>query len=117
MAWFVYELPPIDFGWSNLKTVEETAADIAKMQFALQAKGIPADLADTPTVEEFLSDWENAKSEASHLGWDGDFREDPAVFWMPAEERFVFGFVIKQDNNGTTYVISPVELLHLNDLV
>lgn len=116
MAWFAYELPPIDFGWPNVKTVEETAAEIAKQQFSLRAKGMDGGIADTPTIEEFLSDWEMAKSEAAHLGWDGDFREEPVVFWMPAEERFIYGFVIKQDNNGTTYVISPVEILHLNDI-
>lgn len=116
MTWFAYELPPIDFGWPNLKTVEDTAGDIAKLQFSLQSKGMRGDLTDTPTVDEFLADWENAKAEAAHLGWEGDFREEPAVFWMPAEERFIYGFVIKQDNNGSTYVITPVEMLHLNDI-
>ena len=35
--------------------------------------------------------------------------------WLPVWDtyEFSFGFVLKQDNNGTTFVVSPVPLPHL----
>ena len=51
-------------------------------------------------------------------GWEGDVRDGTGiyVFAVPGEESDTeVGFVFKQDNNGTTFVISPVELPHLRD--
>jgi hypothetical protein len=36
--------------------------------------------------------------------------------WLPNESEFKHGFVLKQDNNGETYVVSPVELPWLEDV-
>jgi hypothetical protein len=35
---------------------------------------------------------------------------DPVVFWVPVEDSFRYGFVFKQDNNGSTFVVSPVPM-------
>ena len=69
------------------------------------------------TLDEFSKRWETAKDAAFAAGWEGGFREEPRVFLVPDECDFLIGFVIKQDNNGTTYVMSPVEMPHLKEYV
>ena len=113
MVWHVYELSPIDLGWENLKTVEETAADIGEIEARMK---VGAQVVDDvcPTIDQFARAWKDAQQEAKNAGWDEDFRHDPVVFWLPmSEHEFRFGFVLKQDSNGTTYVVSPVSLPHL----
>lgn len=117
MAWHVYEIAPIDHGWHNLKPVSTWAGELAQQQFSAAAHD-PNDgisYGEDPLVQEFLDRWESAKSAASSAGWEGDFRQEPVIFWLPGGSDFDYGFVIKQDNNGTTYVVSPVELPHLNN--
>jgi hypothetical protein len=106
MKWKVYEVPPIDNRWEFLKTIKETLGDIAKYS------GEAGD-SDDPHFEElsdFVRAWESAKDAAAELGWEGDFVEEPRVFWLPTEMEFEYAFVFKQENNGTTYVVSPQEL-------
>ena len=106
MIWIVYELNPIDYGWSNLRTVQQTIAEIANTnEEAAQRYEVNAD-----GVRDFLSAWDAAQLAASGHGWEGDFREPPRVFWLPKELSFEHGFVFKQDNNGATFVVSPQEL-------
>lgn len=117
MAWHVYEIAPIDFGWHNLKPVSKLAGELAQQQFSTAALD-PEDRmsnSEDPNVEDFMARWESAKSAARSAGWDGDFRQEPVVFWLPGDTEFVYGFVIKQDNNGTTYIVSPIELPHLKN--
>lgn len=46
--------------------------------------------------------------------WEGDIRnKEIYVFAVPDEMETSIGLVWKQDNNGTTFIISPVELPHL----
>lgn len=113
MSWIVYELGPIDHGWENLKTVRETVADIAQNEDVLAQ---PHDL-DGEAVRRFVDRWESAKDAAAAAGWEGDFRHPPRVFWLPYDISFEYGFVFKQDNNGTTYVVSPQDLPTLAQLV
>jgi hypothetical protein len=94
--------------------VEDTARLIGAENGAAAAKGT---IPEGPDLQEFLALWESAKQAASDAGWDGDFRNDPVAFWLPDDTEFRLGFVIKQDNNGTTYVISPFELPNVNSLV
>jgi len=106
---YVYCVDPIDFGWENLSTVAETAARLgaATAVAAVDKQKHAGPLLD---VSEFLHAWEVAQVTASGAGWEGDFRDDPVVFWIPYADGFRFGFVFKQDNNGTTFVLSPVEM-------
>jgi hypothetical protein len=104
MNWFVYSLAPIDFKWERLRSVRETIAHLA---------GVPddnSDLNDVSDIVDFLEKWKSAKNAAIGKGWEGDFRNPPVVFWVPGENEFIYGFVIKHDNNGDTFVVSPVEL-------
>ena len=106
MTWYTYEIPPIDHGWDNLKTVRETAAALLERSGSTIRKND----VDDSDFQSFLRSWESAKDAASVKGWDGDFRHEPVVMWIPNDTEFNYGFAFKQDNNGTTYIISPVEM-------
>jgi hypothetical protein len=98
MNLYAYHLPPIDFGWNHLKTVSETITNFTHDE-EYECK-----------ISEFLRIWELSKNLSEEILWEGDFRESPRVFWIPSELKMIFGFVFKQDNNGSTFVVSPVEL-------
>jgi len=61
-------------------------------------------------IVEFLRDFETAKAEAQKVGWEGDYRAAPRVFWLPQPESnsMSYAFIWKQDNNGTTFIVSPI---------
>jgi hypothetical protein len=104
MHWFVYSISPIDFKWERLRSVRET---IAHMAAVIDDNSNPNDVSD---IQEFIRVWDSAKDAASENGWDGDYRNPPAVFWLPDDSEFSYGFVIKHDNNGETFIVSPREL-------
>lgn len=106
----VYAIGPIDFGWEHLATVEDFAAKLAAIDARVRVNGWSGEFINS---EMFIGLWEQAKEQAKAAGWEGDFREPPAVFFIPENSTFMFGFVIKQDNNGTTFVVSPRRLPHL----
>ncbi len=114
MSWYVYDIIPIDFGWENLNTVKETLSTLAAAdgsEFTTKRNDI-----NDEAVLEFIDKWASAKDAASAKGWEGDFRHEPCVFWLPSEINFACGFVFKQDNNGTTFVVSPEPLPWLDKL-
>lgn len=115
MNWHAYEVAPIDIGWTRLKTVRATAQELGCENVDAILNG-DAFGYETPDLATFAAAWRSAQEAARQVGWQGDFRHDPVVFWVPGDTDFDFGFVLKQDNNGTTYVISPVEMPHLQDL-
>lgn len=118
MTWFTYEIPPIDNHWELLRTVAEVAQQLAVREAEFIVKeGRDSAVALPITLEEFSKRWETAKDAAFAAGWEGGFREEPRVVLVPDECDFLIGFVIKQDNNGTTYVMSPVEMPHLKEYV
>lgn len=112
MSYFTYQVAPIDWGWEQLRTVEDTARALADVDVRERLSGEAIYIAD-PSLDTFLARWDAAKDSARRSGWEGDFRQGPYVFWVPTEDGMQFGFVFKQDNNGTTFVVSPVELPHL----
>jgi|GEM_PF-1324182 len=107
-SWIAYAMPPMDHGWSFLPTVEATAVDIASREAAFMARGGAAKgiLGQEISIASFLSDWEDAKAAAAGNGWEGDFRHDPVVIWLPNESGFEYAFAFKQDNNGTSFIVS-----------
>lgn len=115
MSWYVYsELVPIDFNWEHLPTVESVAVNLARIEAESQIR-FGKDCSAGLSYSEFIDLWESAKIAATTEGWEGDFRHPPCVLWQPVDDAFRPGFVIKQDNNGTTFVVSPVPLPHLED--
>lgn len=113
MSWHVYEILPIDFNWDYLPTVEETAVILASQEAQVLVKH--GDTNSIPGMDSstFLDLWSSAQDAARDIGWAGDHRELPVVMWLPAEGEFQPGFVLKQDNNGNTYVVSPAPLPYL----
>lgn len=85
--WFVYAIAPIDVGWEYAQRIGIHA--------------VPREIREA----------------AAEIGWEGDVRGDACVvFLMPEDTTFVGGFAWKQDNNGTCFVASSVELPHLSEL-
>jgi hypothetical protein len=107
MAWITYHISPIDFGWDNLQTVEEVAAKMAATQAATVVND-PSSPEDGE-LSQFLMDFKLAARHAKETGWEGDYRtgHEPRVFWLPVDGDFKYGFAWKQDNNGSTFVVSP----------
>lgn len=82
----VYAIPPIDADWELLGR---------------------ARIADVPV---------EGRRRAMDLGWEGDVRDDLiGRFLIPVEDGFAVGFIWKQENNGTCFIVSPVSLPHLEE--
>jgi hypothetical protein len=102
--WHIYELPPIDFLWEMLPTTKEVLKKFI-------------DYEGFSKLSEFIKAYHNALDMARKVGWEGDFRSyTPRIFWLPDDTEFSYAFVWKQDNNGTTYVVSPYRLIWLEEL-
>lgn len=112
MNWITYHIPPIDYGWEQLKSVRETLVAIVQAQRA----AYDDDDVDIDRAQTFLKDWRLAQIRAKASGWEGDFNWGPCVFWLPAEVSFNYGFVFKQTNNGCTFIVSPEPLPWLDSL-
>jgi hypothetical protein len=118
MKWYAYDLCPIDWGWDYLPTVEQMAARYAENDAVKAIQGI--EYLDGPFVEPFLEEFKQAQEAARAAGWEGDYRNDsrPRVLFLPGANMncaFQHAFAWKQDNNGTTFVISPYQLTWLED--
>jgi hypothetical protein len=85
----VYSIPPFDF-WDGWLTEKEY----------LQRSERPVGYYSFRAV---------AFERARAMGWEGDIREGPYVAGLPYEERDII-VAWKQDNNGQTFIASPVEL-------
>lgn len=54
---------------------------------------------------------------AKGCSWEGDIRDDDIYFFSipdPDNARELFGYVWKQDNNGTTFICSPIQIKWLD---
>lgn len=105
---YVYHIAPIDHAWDQLKSVAETAREMAADEAELATMGRRK--GESPELSEFLADWALAKDLAHSENWEGDFSQGPVVFWVPVDGTFQYGFAFKQPNNGSTFVISPVPM-------
>lgn len=112
MPWIAHSTGPIDLGWDFLPTVEEVASQIAEHE----ANSEVEEHARPPYLfASFIADFNAAKAAATAEGWDGDFKSYalPRVIFLPDEGQFIYGFVWKQANNGTTYVVTRHKLAWL----
>ena len=111
---YVYRTGYIDFwdGWQR-------PADVFKVSNHYHYKYHVDDSYLTPKLWE--TTWERAQVGARSLGWEGDVREGPYVSMCPIpdyeEEVYdndgTFFIAWKQDNNGITFIASPVPLNYL----
>lgn len=109
IIWYIYVVPPIDFHWEFLHEVDNVSKLLKEGGEALEWSSL--------NHEEFNDNWAQAQEAAKEYGWEGDFRDPPRVLWFPVDIEFAYGFCFKQGNNGTTFVISPIRLLHMEKLM
>lgn len=111
---YAYHLAPVDFGWEYLPSFLQASEIAARIDAEnnLHDRG-------PYTVDDHLSNlrrlhmaFNEAREKAEAVGWEGDYREFPRVFMLPEPGGFemLFAFVWKQDNNGSTFLVSPIEL-------
>lgn len=96
--WFAYRVDPIDWHWNDIETV-------AKFVSRRGAENVP---------EQFHEALMGAGAVAYQHGWRTNMIDGPCVLWLPAPDCFQYGFVFKEANNGSTYVISPFPLGYLD---
>ncbi len=111
---FVYVITPIDFGWDHLPTVDDTLKMIKRDEDRHKEGHEDYDLAYESG--KFSKDWDEALSAAQAMGMSSDLRQDPSVLWLPDELMMRYSFVFKEDGNGTTYVVSHIEMPWLNHI-
>lgn len=109
---FGYCIQPIDFGFRYLHTVD-AFRDLVRLEDLDRSYGGGLVMRE---LEAFERNFEAAKAMARDLLWEGDFREGPFVFVIPGDLEMRYGFIWKQHNNGSTFVLSPAPLPYLEDL-
>lgn len=107
----------MDYGWELLPDVEVMVQKIMESAEYSHENCADSIRARYGKLQHFLELFSAALAEAEKVGWEGDFTEAPRVLMFPGDTDFLFGFVWKQDNNGSTFVISEVELPHLVSMV
>lgn len=106
MKWFVYPMSPIDF-WNGWRSTLEIVQEFRQM-------------GDEDAVGAFIREVGSAVDAAVAAGYDGTPRESIHVSPLPRSDRETYGyprwmFGIKQDNNGTTFIVSPYPLIWLGE--
>jgi hypothetical protein len=110
-----YHIAPMDFGWSRLPTIKQamqTMLENCDDSMHCCGEGDPS------TIIELLQFYRRAMAFAKEIGWEGDFRpgNEPRVALIPDECEPATVLVWKQDNNGSTFVVSTIPLPHLKSL-
>lgn len=109
--WIVYLMPPIDFGFDALLTVDEVRERIEEQRTYGNERSIFYHMTD------FDKNFRTVMSLAKKVGWEGDMRGEPYVFWLPQDCSMVYGFVWKQENNGDTFVGSRIRLPNIEQII
>ena len=108
MLVYCYQLDtPIDF-WIGAMTEDEL--------FAAAERAFPDENAPHRVARKIRALERLARDGFRGLGWEGDVREGPYYFGLPTEHELTFGYALKQDNNGTTFVAAPFPLPWLENL-
>lgn len=103
MILYSYALPPID-GFAGSLSLKELM-DKQAAEFELDAERLSCE------IQQLIA---QAGAVARQAGWEGDLRGELRFFAVPdGNSSLAIGVLIKQDNGGTTFVVSPVELPHL----
>ena len=106
---YIYEMSPIDI-WAGWIPLEEALAKPRK--YMIMGGSNSMDIAEI--IAEFLEKLDYAKQLfVEHTSWEGDGRV--YVTAMPTETDGHLVFAIKQGNNGTTFLASPIEYTHLKE--
>ena len=116
---YCYTLPPIDYWWGAVS--KESICEVVRDFFhdlGQEDGGEPAARQESWRVSQELDKlvaW--ASAAFLQMWWEGDCTSGtPLFFGIPAEGSMAIGCIIKQGNNGTTFVASPHPLPHLDSL-
>ncbi len=114
LQFHAYAITPLDFGWNRLRTVKE----YLKLLIEQDDEGDDSPAGLRKRVTDFLDRLDAALERGKKEGWEGDFRagHEPRVIELPGDVSTALAFVWKQDNNGTTFVISEEPLAYLERL-
>lgn len=111
---YAYRINPIDFGWEYLTEVsvhrERLAKEFAHGQTPNDRQYLLKKLRD---FEAFI---DTAMNSGEAVGWEGDFRVEPHLGFLPVEGSVTAYCVWKQDNNGDSFVVSPFEMPWLDGI-
>lgn len=112
---FGYHISPIDMGFRFLWTVDQFRDQLRLEDIDQHATfgGLYREAITLNGLDQFELDFERAKHLARDHGWEGDCREGPFVMPVLVELEVSYAFVWKQNNNGSTFVLSPVPLSYL----
>lgn len=108
MKLFCYHISPIDF-WPGAMTREVLLKTLTDHEYSGWG-----DLADACRDLDTLQS--KAEEAFTKLKWEGDASVGPYYFAVPVDTTMVIGFIVKQGNNGSTFIASPCELPHLENL-
>ena len=102
--YYIYELSPIDY-WNGCVSL---AQHLMRMQHS-----------DYFEIEEFQAEIIKIAKMFCAVGnmtaWEGDIKEGVYVFSVPRNEvDMLTGYIWKQNNNGTTFCVSPMRLCWLD---
>jgi hypothetical protein len=98
MEIYFTQTPPIDF-WPGALDFSSLVTSIRDTFHSKK------DVADCLVKIHILE--REARIAFKSLGWEGDYR-DEFYFGIPAEGTFQIGYIIKQSNNGTCFIASPI---------
>lgn len=108
---YTYVINPMDWQWDAFPDVPTAISRIIQGD-----PYIPNSQNETwVTVMFFCRALAAAFDAAVDAGWERDFKGSGGVrcFALPAQDEPKWGFVWKQENNGFTFVMSPVGLPYL----
>ena len=113
-------LPPVDIGWQLFKTVSQVievacndAKDMAVHRFKDGIDRGPMIWHSEVDIGDFLESYYRSLRAAKDTGWwEGDMRHEAVVVPFVRELEGEYGFMWKQDNNGTTFVVTPDRISH-----
>lgn len=108
---FVYQIAPLDFGWGRFVHVDEYVASLVLAD--KETRLVEGEAEFGTSVVAFYVFLHRALKAARKAGWDGDFRDEPHVGFLPSAHEPIIFLIWKHDNNGVTFVASHVELPYL----
>jgi hypothetical protein len=106
--WFVYRLPGVFKGWA-LSTPMHTFRE----QLAMGGDEITSPA--SRKIKTLMLDWTTVQTTAKQVGWDGGIVGQAHILTIPRFDRMDYGFLWKQPTLGTTFIGSPVDLVHLHE--
>ena len=84
------------------------------------ARGFQANIQGTTgtnTVSTLAADVKEAQRLATNVGWDGSVSDDIRVFAIPGGAEVMLGFLIREALTSRLFIVSPIELPHLDKFV